>query len=88
MDSLDKILDEKSAISDVQVADLYKKNPGVWVLLEALEKNEKGQATKLKVLKYHENKEVLRAYLLDHDTLEELGTLIYFFTGYDGKCHI
>lgn len=80
------LIKSEECITDKEVADLYLRNPDVWVLLEALEKDKNAHAIKLKVVNYNKEKEVLRAYILDHDELDKMGTLIYFFTGHDGTC--
>ena len=85
---LELIIKSGKGISDDEVAQLYKLIPGEWVLLEPIEWNEKKRATSVKILKYNEDKEILRDYVMENDDLLSMGTLIYFFTGYDGNCKI
>lgn len=82
---MDELINTGISISNNEVSELYKKIPNNWVLLEPVEFGEDNKATKVKILKYDKDKEVLRDYILDQDDLE---TLIYFYTGSDGTCKI
>ncbi|MDH5474473.1 MAG: hypothetical protein OEX22_02160 [Cyclobacteriaceae bacterium] len=85
---MDKLIDIGVIISDSEVTELYKIIPNAWVLLEPVEFGENKKAVKVKILKYNEDKEVLRDFVLDQDDWEGLHALIYFYTGNDGNCKI
>lgn len=84
---VDEIITGKS-ISNNEVTELYKIIPDNWVLLEPVEfEEDNNRVTRVKVLKYNKDKEILRDHLLDQDEWEG-DTLIYFYTGHDGTCKI
>ncbi len=83
---LDELINTGKSISDKEVVNLYKIIPGEWVLLEPVEWKENKRAIRLKVLKYNKDKEVIRNEVMENDDWLGLGSLIYFFTGYDGTC--
>ena len=85
---LKTLIRNKAELSEEEVTQLYLKDPGVWVILEIMEKNSAGKAVKLRPVQYAANKEVLRNFLLDMEDWEDGEKLIYFFTGFDGTCEI
>ena len=85
---LDELVENGASVSDKEVQQLYTIIPGVWVLLKPIEWNENKGATRLIILKYHKDKEVIREEVSENDDWLGLGSLIYFFTGYDGTCKI
>ena len=82
---VDELIDTGASITNFEVTELYKEIPNTWVLLEPIAFGKENKVTKVKILKYNTNKEVLRNHLLNQD---DFNTLIYFFTGYDGTCNI
>ena len=86
MHDVDELIKTKKSISDKEVTELYKTIPGNWVLLEPVEWDENKRATRLKILKYDKEKDVIRNEVMENDNWLGLGSLIYFFTGFDGTC--
>ena len=82
---VDELINSGISITNEKVVDLYKQIPNNWVLLEPVEKRADNRITKVKIVKYDKDKEVLRNHLLEQDDFD---TLIYFFTGDDGTCKI
>jgi len=85
---LDGLINTDKSINNEEVCALYKTIPGEWVLLEPVEWNKNKKATRLKILTYGKDKEVIRNEVMENDEWLNLGSLIYFFTGYDGTCKI
>ena len=85
---IDELIKNGKSVSDKEITQLYKTIPGIWVLLEPAEWNENKRATRLKILKYNEDKDVIRDEVMENDEWLSLGSLIYFFTGFDGTCEI
>jgi len=56
---------EKSIFEATEMAALYHQLPGNWLLLEVLETDAKGQALKLKLINYSNDKDSLRDYLME-----------------------
>ena len=86
MHDVDELIKTKKSISDKEVIELYKTIPGNWVLLEPVKWDENKRATRLKILKYDKEKDVIRNEVMENDNWLGLGSLIYFFTGFDGTC--
>ena len=82
------LTEKGTVLSDAEVAELYHKDPGVWVLLEILKKDEKGRAVLLRSVRFSQNKEELRNFVLNKDEWGDEERLMYFFTGFDGTCEI
>jgi len=77
-----------ASVGEKEIIQLYKTIPGEWVLLEPVEWNKNKRATRLKILKYNKDKEEIRNAVMENDDWLGLGSLIFFFTGYDGTCKI
>lgn len=85
---IDELVKNGKSVSDEEITQLYKMIPGNWVLLEPTEWNENNIATRLRILKYNKNKDAIRDEVMENDEWLSLGSLIYFFTGFDGTCKI
>ncbi len=85
---IDELVEKGTSISDGEIQELYKIIPGTWALLKPTEWNENKRATRVIILKYHKDKEVIRDEVSENDDWLGFGALIYFFTGYDGTCKI
>ncbi len=49
------------------IARLYAKIPGIWLLLEVVEEAKDGGAKKFKLLKYAKDKQALHEFIMDED---------------------
>lgn len=78
---------KREIVTAKEVAEFYKMYPGFWFLLEVLKTGEDGRAELMHVVGSHQNKEVLREYLLEEST-DTKGKYIFVFASPDGKCEI
>lgn len=61
-----------------EVANIHKEKPNEWFLLEVIEANEYGKATKLKIVSHHTDKDILREHLLEAEHPENTRYIFYF----------
>jgi len=61
-----------------EVANLHREQPNEWYLLEVIETNKHGKATKLKIVSHHTDKDILREHLLEIEHAENKRYIFYF----------
>ncbi len=61
-----------------EVANIHEELPNEWFLLEVIEANKHGKATKLKIVSHHTDKDILREHLLEADHQENKRYIFYF----------
>lgn len=71
-----------------EMAQLYQHNPGVWLLLEVLERNAAGRAEKLRLLQSAADKDALYEFLLEQDDWNWSKEYVFVFSDPDKQCEI
>lgn len=79
---------EKQLFDAAGMAQLYREKPGVWLLLEVLERDQRGRASKLALLKESPNKDELYDYLLEQQQWDWNTEYIFVFSDPDKQCEI
>lgn len=67
---------------------LYQENPGVWLLLEVLERGPGGRATRLKLLKQAKNKEELYDFLMEQENWNLNNDYVFVLADPEKQCDI
>ncbi len=81
--------DEQKEYGASEMAQLYNAKPNEWLLMEILETNEKGRATRLKLLKSAKDKEELYDYLMDETEEWHWGNnYIFVFSDPEKECDL
>lgn len=71
------------------MAQVYQENPGVWLLLEVLERNpNNGRAEKLCLLKAAAQKEALYDFLLEQEDWNWHKEYVFVYSDPDKQCEI
>ncbi len=71
-----------------EMAQLYQEKPGVWLLLEVLERDQRGRANKLALLRESPNKDDLYDFLLEQQQWDWSKEYIFVFSDPDKQCEI
>lgn len=71
-----------------EMAQLYQENPGVWLLLEVLERNAAGRAEKLRLLKAAPQKDALYDFLLEQEDWNWHKEYVFVYSDPDKQCEI
>ena len=75
--------------SAAEMAQLYQKHPGEWLLLEVLATNKSGRAERLRLVKYAKNKNDLYDYLMDEvQDWDWSKNFIFVFSDPDKECDL
>ena len=73
----------------LEMARLISSKPNVWFLLEVLELNESGRASKMKLLKFAKDKDVLYDFLMDDlEDWDWKKKIIFVFSDPTKKCDL
>lgn len=79
---------KKSIFTAKEMAQLYQEKPGVWLLLEVLERDTHGRAKKLKLLQFAKEKDRLHDYLMEQKDWNWGKDYIFVFSNPDVQCDL
>jgi hypothetical protein len=71
-----------------EMARLYAKKPGEWLLVQVLERDVNGKAQKLKLLHHAKEKENLREFLLDKEDWTLNSDIVFVYSDPDKICEL
>jgi hypothetical protein len=79
---------EKKVYTAGEMAQLYAHKPREWLLLQVIERDRSGRATKLRLLYHAKDKDKLREYLLDKEDWTLNSDIIYVYSDPDKACDL